>query len=429
MDIFKKTNDEKEYEKEKYTFIKEQVRPQRKRQVCCFVKKSCAVLSLGILFGAVAAVSFFFISNKLDERYFSEASQIKPTTTIKETPAATSGAVSQNKTATSYDIKKEELARIDEYGKISKKLAAVGERFNNAIVNIKRKNKMSEWSATSEDNLQQIVGVIYRETGSYYYIVSLESTFSDSETIVEFYDGEAVAAELLASDSNTGIAVFRVSKDEIKPSTRASLLVPEVGSVANVMTGTNIIAVGAPNGMLNSVMLGRVIKDNIDAAVTDGEVTLFATDIMYSEHASGVILNTKGRMVGIINNSFKSTLGTSGNTFIGITDLTDNIELMMKGKSAAYLGIMGCDIDAKDAERHDIETGVYLDDVYSNSPAYEGGMRVADVITHVNGRRISSLYGLQGILLSSEPKEKVTFTIARKVNKRTIHKNITVKLG
>ena len=101
---------------------------------------------------------------------------------------------------------------------------------------------------------------------------------------------------------------------------------------------------------------------------------------------------------------------------------------MIDGKNVPYLGIEGCDVDSRTAKQHNISEGVYVTSVYSNAPAYSAGLRVADVITKVDGQRIISINQIHNALMGLNQGDKMKLTIERQNNKKTINKKIHVVL-
>ena len=94
-----------------------------------------------------------------------------------------------------------------------------------------------------------------------------------------------------------------------------------------------------------------------------------------------------------------------------------------------YLGIEGRSIDEDVAEAHNLVEGAYVTEVYAGTPAYEGGMRVADVITQINGESIRGMTDIYNNLIKHKPKDKVVYTVHRKSGNRKVAKQIKVVLG
>lgn len=83
----------------------------------------------------------------------------------------------------------------------------------------------------------------------------------------------------------------------------------DIGSISGTSNGSNVIAIGAPNGIMYSVMLGKVIKSDIEASIADNQISLYSTDMTCVSTSNGIVLNTDGQMIGFINNKFQNLTG------------------------------------------------------------------------------------------------------------------------
>ena len=269
--------------------------------------------------------------------------------------------------------------------------------------------------------------MLFRSVNRYYILTS--RNLKDTGVVdVEFQDGETVKADYISSDSITGLSLFCIEKEDVSQERRNKIAIPEFGSTVSVPAGSNVIITGAPNGIMYSVMTGNIIKSGIQMPVTDNQLSLFSTDILYTSSSSGIVLNTKGRVIGFVTDLFVKATGHNNIGFIGISSVLDIINSMVKGENIPYLGIEGYDVDKKTALAHSIEEGVYLTSVYSGSPAYSGGIRVADVITQIDGKDVTSLSMLHSILKSHTTGDKIIVTVSRRYGKKNNNKKLAIEL-
>ena len=163
--------------------------------------------------------------------------------------------------------------------------------------------------------------------------------------------------------------------------------------------------------------------------VTDGEVALYSSDIEYCEDGNGFIADMQGRIIGIITNSYENVTGKTGCAFMEISQIRTLISCLVEGKEMVYFGVTGCDYtDRKDLKMEDGEGGVYVNSVIPRSPAYQGGLRVADVITGIDGNRIRNLQELRQCLLSYEAGTKIQVVISRHSGNTKSEKSLSVVL-
>lgn len=420
------------HEEEKYKFIKEQIRPQRKRYVIYLTRKVLETVVSAIIFGSVAGVVFWNVNNGLGT---GQSLQDKGITSV-EYPATVQGkqantAAPVNNNTIDTDTQQgdsDDLTVLEERNRASKRLSAVGDRFAASLVSIVNKKDKLVWPDEERNSAGAVSGMLLKETARYYYILT-SGNLSGLEFIdVEFEDGEMVKASYVSSDSSTGLSVFYIDKRDVSEKRRSKIVIPEFGSTISIPTGSNIIIAGAPNGVMYSVMTGNIIKSGIEMPITDNVISLFATDILYTSSSNGIVLNTKGRVIGFVTNLYERATGSNNIGFIGISSILGIINSMVKGENIPYMGVSGYDVDKNTATEHNISEGIYLTSVYSGSPAYSSGIRVADVITQIDGRDVVSLSVLHNILKDHDAGDSINVTISRKSGKKNNSKKLTVRL-
>lgn len=422
MTIHRKPAEEREHEVEKYQFMKEQVRPQQKKKAVKFVGKIFSAVFIAVIFGSVAGAVFNLICTKEDDKDISDY--------IVETirPGATAPAenITENNTV-KHNISESDIASIDNYDHVSKEIAAIGNSYKSALVKVRGVMGGATWYDINDVNSGITYGAIFNITRNEYFIVTDSSAVNGTDEVsVEFYNGDQVKAGVVGVDNNVNLAVLRVTKTTVPKKTRRKIFAIDIGSISGTSNGSNVIAIGAPNGIMYSVMLGKVTKSDIEASVTDNQISLYATDMSCVSVSNGIILNTKGQMIGFINNRYQALTGEKNMAFTSINSVHDIMEMLMRGKNISYLGIEGIDVDSETAAKHNLSRGIYVTTVYSSSPAYSGGMRVADVIEKVDGRSVKTVYALHNILLKHKSEDEIKIEVSRKLkNKR---KNITLSI-
>lgn len=423
MTIHKKPIGEKEHEIEKYKFMKEQVRPQQKKNMAKFALKTVSAVVLAVVFGTVAGTVFYFIQSMLGhDKDISEylVETVRPEQTDKNNDL-------DNNTIARYNISHSDIESIDNYDNVCKEIAAIGNSYRYALVKVKGVLAETDWSDSEGDNGGIMYGAVFRITKNEYFIVTDSSVVNGTDEVtVEFYGGEEVQAGVIGVDSNVNLAVLRIVKEQVSKKTTKKVSAVAIGSTSGVSYGSNIIAAGAPNGIMYSVMLGKVTNANIDAPITDNQVSVYSTDIVSTSVSNGIILNTHGEMIGFINNHFQNLTGEKNIGFISINSVHDIIEFLVRGRNVAYLGIEGTDIDLDKANKNNLARGVYITSVYSSSPAYLGGMRVADIIEKIDGQPVKTIYALHNVLLKHRKGDDIKVEISRKIKNE--RKNITLNI-
>ena len=80
------------------------------------------------------------------------------------------------------------------------------------------------------------------------------------------------------------------------------------------------------------------------------------------------------------------------------------------------------DITGEALEELDIENGIAVTEVFANSPAYQSGIQVGDIIVSVNGEEIATVKDFQKMLLETEPNDVLSIKLQRDI--RTLKRQI-----
>ena len=232
---------------------------------------------------------------------------------------------------------------------------------------------------------------------------------------VAFADGERVAAEIVATDGRTDLAVVRADRTGIPEAEFAESL-PEVGSLA--------VAIGNPLGFENTVTAGIVsgLHRSIpgSAGRTTALVDLIQTDAAISPgNSGGALVDREGRIIGI--NVAYLPPQSSGAVSIGFaipapTAVSVVEQLLSQGRvSHPYLGVRPAGITPAIARRLNLErdTGVLVLDVTRGGPAEAAGLRPGDVIIALDGVAVDTAEDFLAALRAYEPGDEVTVRVSR----------------
>lgn len=418
----KKENEQLHQEK-KYQFMKEQLRPDRKKQAAETCRRLGILAVTAILFGGIAGAAFLAVKFQFDkpaaESEYTDAATAKPTQRPVQTPTPLPGSTSGRK-----------KVNLSDYNRLSEELAAVGETLDDSMVGVQGQGDFSSlWQGYAEKN-RLLAGLIFQESGQNYYILTVCDTIKEQTAVkVRMMDETVVKGRVVGSDASLNLAVISIKKAELTDSLREQVRVCRLDEEAQVVNGSKVVAVGCPSGVLGSVMTGSVVHDEITVPVLDNEMRLFSTDMQYCEQSNGVVLNQSGRIIGMITRQYPEYVGKSGLAFVDMASIKDTVEMLRKGKKAPYFGIVAMTLEEAVAQAHNLTQGVYVTDVYAKSPAYNAGMRVADVIIQVNGEKIQSMDEVYRKLTGYKKKEKIVCTVIRGSGKKQTEKKFKITLG
>jgi putative serine protease PepD len=251
-------------------------------------------------------------------------------------------------------------------------------------------------------------GFVYDSSGR---IITNQHVVDGATSIsVRFWNGKTYKAEVVGSDASTDLAVIKVDAP-------ASVLTPLTLADSNaVRVGDNVVAIGSPFGLENTVTSGIVsalhrqmtspdnfsIADSIqtDAAINHG-------------NSGGPLLNAAGQVIGV-NAQIESDSG--GNDGVGFAIPSNTVksiasQLISTGKAEhAYLGVSVETVDGS----------VRITEVRPGTPAADTGLRAGDTITSVDGKAISSGDGLTSAIAAKKPGDTVSVTYSRGGQSHTV---------
>jgi len=273
-------------------------------------------------------------------------------------------------------------------------------------------------------------GVIYSDNG---YIItnSHVATLAGADTKptirVTLSDGRLFPATIVGTDPILDVAVIKIKANDLIPVT--------FGDAESITVGSEVIAIGAPLGLQNTVTDGVVsalnrsitisnkgngfnfdLPGNSQSALTqDLSLPVIQTDASINPgNSGGALLNTQGELVGI-NVAIASSGSSSGSIGVGfalpatlvkrvVTDLIEN--------GSAQHGRIGAMVSAVGTANGVI--GAIIRDVDPGSPAEKAGMAKGDVVTMFNGVPIRDEIDITAQVRSLRPGDVATFTYVRR---------------
>jgi putative serine protease PepD len=276
------------------------------------------------------------------------------------------------------------------------------ERTNKGVVEITVTTSQSTSPFGGQQTQQaQGSGFVYDSSGR---IITNQHVVDGATSIsVRFWNGKTYKAEVVGSDPSTDLAVIKVDAP-------ASLLTPlTLADSSEVAVGDNVVAIGSPFGLENTVTSGIVsalhrqmtspnnfsIADSIqtDAAINHG-------------NSGGPLLNAEGQVIGV-NAQIESDSG--GNDGVGFAIPSNTVksivsELISTGKAEhAYLGV----------SVETVNGSVQITQVRDGTPAADAGLQAGDRLLSVDGKPIASADGLTNAIAAKKPGDTVSVTYSR----------------
>lgn len=375
-----------EKSQEEYSFMQEVIKDEA--DSAGKLKSSIfRVIGYGAVFGLAASFVFSALTPWVETHFTGSSNQV-------EIPSDESGGEKQPAEETSEEDSKKE-SETDAYRQVLQSLAVTASEAKSSLAVISKKKSAA---GEEEKNSEQRSGVVIADNGREFLVLSKSIKVKDSEVLeVTFSDRKSYAVTLKKQDANLGIGIYAVDKKEIDKDTAGKITVAELGNSHLVESGDSVIVLGKPFGTDDAVSYGVVTADEKYVEKADGHYRLLCTNINEDGNGSGVFLNKKGQVVGLIDQSAPEE-GSGCIGGYGISDMKDVIELLSNGSSIPYTGIYGMDV-TDNLAKNGMPQGVYVKEVAADSPAMEAGIQSGDVIVGIDGENIESLSNYHSILM------------------------------
>jgi S1-C subfamily serine protease len=273
-------------------------------------------------------------------------------------------------------------------------------------------------------------GVVYDKKGD---ILTDEHVVSGASQItVNFPDGTKASASLVGSDTGADLAVIRVrnvSSDQLHPLT--------FGDSSATQVGDSVIAIGSPFGLPGTVTAGIVsaLQRTIQAPNQFTIPNAIQTDAPINPgNSGGPLINAAGQVIGLndqIETNNTNGQGEGSSSGIGFATPSNNDVRVAKeiiSTGQAHNAWVGVSLDPSIAGGAGIAKSATTTNeapITPGSPAAKAGLQAGDVITAVNGTRVTSVNQFVATIANYAPGDTVTLT----VNRGGSNKSIKLTLG
>jgi serine protease Do len=220
-------------------------------------------------------------------------------------------------------------------------------------------------------------------------------------------------AKLIGSDPLTDLAVLKVNATDLAS-------VPW-GDSKEVRPGQTVLAFGNPYGFRFTVTRGivsAVNRANPDPTNPSKPGEFIQTDAAINPgNSGGPLVDARGEVVGI-NTFLVSPSGTFSGMGFAIPSqiVRPTVETLIRyGKvSHGHIGIGIADVTPENAKFFDNSTtGGVVTQVEPDSPGAKAGLQVGDVITEIDGQKVTDAGELQVTVAQKQPGTKIMLNVLR----------------
>jgi serine protease Do len=254
-------------------------------------------------------------------------------------------------------------------------------------------------------------GVIISPDG---YIVTNNHVVDGATDIkVTLSDRRILAAKVVGTDPLTDLAVIKVDGTNLPN-------VP-IGDSSTLRPGQTVLAFGNPYGFRFTVTRGIVSALNRPNPTADPRKPgqFIQTDAAINPgNSGGPLVNARGEVVGINTFLYSPSGAFSGMGFAIPTQIVNPVvqSLVRYGKVAhGRMGIGITDVTPENAKFFDVHDsdGAVVTQLESGSPGAKAGLKVGDVITEINGKKVTDAGQLQMEVGEMTPGTEIALQVVR----------------
>ncbi len=442
------SNDNSNKDEKAYSFIQEQIASKKKFKFRRMFYSVTWTVILACIFGLVAGVAFCISEPAISRilgRYQEKKTVEFPTSTPDAssapnvTPEPTGGAPDNTVNGTKTDpdkpndgkgeqtpdeidkkpdtviIEKHIPADIQDLNNIYMEIRNIANEVDKSILNVTSVSSGVDVLLNNEYEADKVSsGLVVANNGADLLILVSYDRVQDAKNIqVDLTESLSVKAKLQNYDSDLNLAVLAVSLKDIPDMVLNSIKPAKLGESYPLIVGTLVLALGSPNGYVDSMAFGMINGRGYSKYITDNKIDLFNTDIRENEHSDGVIVNLRGEVIGIMTQQLKDDYNQNVNTVIGITQIKEIIASLVNNRERSYFGIKGVDMTEAALSQAGVTNGICITEVETDSPALAAGLQNGDIITSVNDTEIISVKTFYSLISTSTPKTVLKVTIKR----------------
>nr|MBQ6241669.1 trypsin-like peptidase domain-containing protein [Lachnospiraceae bacterium] len=283
-------------------------------------------------------------------------------------------------------------------------------------------------------------GVIIGDNGTELWIVTNEHVIDDAtEITVTLADDSTVEAYVKGTSSENDIAVLGILLENLSDETKQTIRTAAIGSSDSLRLGEGVVAIGNALGWGQSVTTGVVSALSRSVEFDDGSTMnlLQISAAINPGNSGGALLNAKGELIGI-NNAKYTSEEVEGVGFAipisSIVDVMEELSLMQPRVKVSedempYLGITFQNYSSSYLAFYNVPEGAVVSEVKEGSPAEKAGLVAYDVITAIDGHRVSSYDDLVEELQYYKGGTEVEITYMRLIRGSYQESTATVVLG
>lgn len=310
-------------------------------------------------------------------------------------------------------VSKEEIT-LEEYLKMYEAVRKTASEVSNALVTVEAIEQGVDWFQEVYENRTRTTGLVLGNDGVDLLILVGTEQFSGATSIEVLFGDEVIAGSIYSMDREYGLAVIAVPLTEIPESILSEVSLGILAETDEIVVGTPVIALGAPNGYEGSMEFGMITSLGSTVSVTDGEVAYFTTNITEYPEGYGFVADLEGKILGMITHTHKANQSDGIFSAVSLDSIRGVIVKLLNNAERAWFGIKGQDLPKNVAKEYELETGVYVREVENASPALGAGIKAGDILISVGNQSVEGIRKFSDVILECSTREIVQVKLLRK---------------
>lgn len=420
-------------EKEDNPIIKETIKRKRYTKDL-ILRKTLVSAILAIVFGTIACFTFLVLQPVFTNWLYPKDNEQEVITLPAEKNEISPEDMLQEEKFPDNEMNLSQQAlemTQEDYQEMYTSIRKVATEAMKSVVTVSGVTSDVDWFDNSYESKGVASGLIVAEGKKELLILVESAAIKNADQIrVTFSNGTQKVAVLKEKNENVGFAVVSVLTEELDESTKNIVKVATWGSSNNTdLVGTPVIALGSPDGYTGSIIYGMITSAGILLERADNNFHLLKTDIYGSKKATGIIVNYKGQVIGMIYQKETTLEMQNCIVAIGMSDLRDITETMSNGKKNPTAGILGIDVSEEAHKELGVPFGAFVTEVIMDSPAMHAGIQSGDVIVDVDTEPITYYSDYTKALYTHKPEEDVVLSVMRQNGETYNNLNIIIHLA
>ena len=247
-------------------------------------------------------------------------------------------------------------------------------------------------------------------SGNGYILTNHHVIAGADDIVVELKDGRVAQASVVGTDPDTDIAVLKIELNNLPK----LILTTSPGRVGDL-----VFAIGNPFGVGQTVTMGILSATSRNQVGVTNYENFIQTDAAINPgNSGGALINVRGELIGINTAIFTRSGGSNGIGFAIPASIATDImqELINHGQVIrGWIGVETQPLTEDLARSFGVSknAGVLISGVYRRGPAANADILPGDILTHMNGQKITDGRAAMNQVADFEPGTEIPVKLLR----------------